>query len=70
MLCLREFLVLILRTLFIKKEILLSYNLNTDSDTLKEDLFSVFNEPYNFIWQGTDLPWALGEWVILLSGDI
>lgn len=70
MLCLREFLVLILRTLFIKKEILLSYNLNTDSDTLKKDLFSVFNEPYNSIWQGTDFPWALGEWAILLSGDI
>lgn len=53
-----------------KKEILLRYDLNTDSDTLKKELSSVFSKPYSSIWQGTDFSSMLGEWAILLSGDI
>ena len=66
-------LVVILRTLVTrkkKKDILLSYNLNTDSDTLKKKLSSVFSEPYISTWQGTDFFPALRAWVILLSGDV
>lgn len=55
-LSLRSILALILRTLVIrdkKKESLLNYALNTDLDTLKEKLSSVFSEPYSSTWQGT-----------------
>lgn len=68
--CIRVFLVLTLWVLLIRGKKLLNYNLNTDSDTLKKALLTVFSEPYSSSWQSTNFSSALEEWAILSSGDI